>query len=89
MKLAIAFGMACSLVLGALPASAEQTLPEKAKVVKNDAGRAVKKAYHRVQEVVCLKSDLECLARKAEHRVEEAADATGDKVDEVKDKLDK
>lgn len=76
-------------LLSSTSALAEQTVPEKAKVVKNDAGRGVKKAVNRTKEAVCMKSDAECLARKAKHRVEEAGDAAGDKLDEVKDKVDK
>ena len=76
-------------LLGSTPALAEQTVPEKAKVVKNDAGRGVKKAVNRGKEAVCLKSDAECLARKAKHRIEEGADQAADKLDEVKDKIDK
>lgn len=88
MKIAIIPAALLTLALGLAPARAEQTVPEKAAVVKNDAVRAVKKAVHRAQELVCLESDAECMARKAKHRVVEAVDATADKVEEVKDKVD-
>jgi len=88
MNLATAVGIVLSLCLAAAPVLADQTVPEKAKVVKNDAVRGTKKTVNRVKEAVCLKSDAECLARKAKHRVQEGADATVDKVDEVKDKVD-
>lgn len=77
-----------TLGLGTTLASADETVPEKAKVIKNDASRATKKAVNRVEEAVCLKSDAECLARKAKNRTAEAADAVGDKVSETKNKID-
>ncbi len=69
-------------------AFADETLPEKAKVIKNDTTRATKKAVNRVKEAVCAKSDAECLARKAKNRVNEAGDAVVDKVSETKNKAD-
>jgi hypothetical protein len=77
-----------SLCLAAAPAFADETVPEKAKVVKNDAVRATKKAVHRAEETVCLKSDAKCLAEKAKHRATETKDVAVDKVDEVKNKVD-
>lgn len=77
-----------ALALCAPLAFADETVPEKAKVVKNDAVRATKKAVNRVEEAVCAKSDAECLARKAKNRTREAADAVGDKVSETKNKID-
>ena len=70
------------------PAFGDETVPEKAKVVKNDAVRATKKAVNRIEEAVCAKSDVECLARKAKNRTREAADAVGDKFSETKNKID-
>lgn len=67
---------------------AEETMGEKANVVKNDAKRAVKKAAHRVQEAVCADSDAECLAKKAKNRAVEATEAAVDKASEVKNQLD-
>ena len=82
--------LAAVLTLGlAVPAAlADETVPEKAKVVKNDTVRAAKKAVNRVEEAVCAKSDAECLARKAKNRTREAADAVGDQASETKNKLD-
>jgi hypothetical protein len=88
MNAALKLGVVLALALVATPAFAEQTVPEKAKVAKNATVRVVKKAAHRTEEAVCLASDAVCLARKAKHRVNEAGDATVDKVDEVKDKVD-
>lgn len=81
--------LAFALALGATSAGAEQTAPEKAKVVVNDTARAAKKGVHRVEEAVCLKSDAACLARKAKNRSIEASDKAKDKVEEVKDKVDR
>jgi hypothetical protein len=81
--------VALALCFSLAPAFAEETIPEKAKVVKNDVGRAGKKALHRTEELLCAKSDAECLAKKAKHRITEAADATADKADELKNKVDK
>lgn len=83
-----ALAVVVSLCLGIAPAFAEETVPEKAKVVKNDVVRATKKAVHRTKELVCAKGDAKCLAEKAKHRVEETTDAAADKVDEVKNKVD-
>lgn len=77
-----------ALSFGISAARADETVPEKATVVKNDAVRATKKAVNRVEEAVCLKSDAACLARKAKNRTTEAADAVGDKVSETKNKID-
>jgi hypothetical protein len=77
-----------TLGLGMSLAFADETVPEKVTVVKNDAVRATKKAINRVEEAVCAKSDAECLARKVKNRAREAADAVGDKVSETKNKLD-
>ena len=82
-KLAVILGISLGI-----PAAADETVPEKAKVIKNDATRATKKAVNRVEEAVCAKSDAECLARKAKNRTTEAADAVGDKVSETKNKVD-
>ncbi|MBK7864712.1 MAG: hypothetical protein IPJ65_40150 [Archangiaceae bacterium] len=88
MNAAIKLAAVLSLALGLTAAWADETLPEKAKVIKNDAARATKKAVNRVEEAVCAKSDAECLARKAKHRATEAGDAVGDKVSETKNKID-
>lgn len=88
----ISFSTRAVLVLSLATSSlamADQTIGEKAKVVKNDAVRATKKGAHRVQEALCAKSDLECLAKKGKHRATEAGDAVGDKVSETKDKISK
>ena len=77
-----------SISLGISRAVADETVPEKAKVIKNDATRATKKAVNRIEEAVCAKSDAECLARKAKNRTTEAADTVGDKVSETKNKID-
>ena len=81
-------GFALALCLALTPAFAAETTPEKAKVIKNDAGRGVKKGAHRVEEAVCMKSDAACLAEKAKHRTGEAVEATGDKASELKNKAD-
>ena len=88
MKSATKLAVLLSLCLGMTPAFAEETVPEKAKVVKNDAKRAAKKAGNRAKEMVCAENDAECLAKKAKHRVTEGADAAVDKADEVKNKVD-
>lgn len=88
MKAVIKLAAVLSLCLGVSASSADETVPEKAKVIKNDATRATKKAINRVEEAVCAKSDAECLARKAKNRTTEAADAVGDKVSETKNKID-
>jgi hypothetical protein len=69
-------------------AHAEETVGEKTAATANDAGRAVKKGAHRVQEAVCAKSDAKCLAQKAKHRGEEAMEYTGDKAKELKNTVD-
>lgn len=84
----IKLSAALTLGLGLTAAWAEETVPEKAKVIKNDATRATKKAINRVEEAVCAKSDAECLARKAKNRATEAGDAVGDKVSQTKNKID-
>jgi hypothetical protein len=70
-------------------AVAEESVPAKAKVVKNNASRKTKKAAHRVQEAVCAESDAECLAQKAKHRTTEAGEAVEDKASEIKGKHSK
>ena len=77
-----------TLAFSISPAFADETVPEKAKVLKNDATLATKKAVNRVEEALCAKSDTECLATKAKNRTREAADAVGDKVSETKNKID-
>ena len=71
------------------PAFAEQTVGEKAEVHMKDAKRSMKKGMHRTKEAVCMKGDAKCAADKMANRAEEAKDATVDKVDELKDKVDK
>lgn len=70
------------------PVMAEQTVLEKTEVKAKDAKRAIKKGYNRVEEKVCMKDDMKCLEQKAKHRANEAKDATVDKADEVKDRVD-
>lgn len=82
----IAIASTCSLFVGM--AFAEQTVPEKAKDVANDAARSVKKGANRVKEAVCVEGDVECAAKKAKNRVKEGAEAAKDKVEEVKNKVD-
>jgi hypothetical protein len=88
MKSNLGLAALLTLCLGTTSAFADETVPEKAAVVKNDAVRATKKAVHRVAEAVCAKSDAECLAKKAKNRTTETVDAAGDKVSEVKNKVD-
>jgi len=82
----IAIASSCSLFLGL--AVAKQTVPEKAKDVTNDAARSVKAGANRVAEAVCVEGDVECAAKKAKNKVKEGAEATKDKVEEVKNKVD-
>lgn len=88
MKTIITFVVATLFCFTAGDAWADETLPEKGKVIKNDAARATKKAIHRVEEAVCAKSDAACLAKKAKNRVTETGEALGDKVSETKNKVD-
>ncbi len=76
------------LSMVAVPALAEETVPEKAKDATKDAVREVKKAGHRTSEALCTGTKAECERRKAGHRVTEVKDAAKDKVEETKDKLD-
>lgn len=69
-------------------AGGEQTTGEKVKAGARTTGRQIKKATNRVQEAVCLESDLECAAKKAKNRLNEAGSAVKDKAVEVKDKVD-
>ena len=88
MKTTLTLIAVLTMGFGVSIASAAETLPEKAKVVKNDASRATKKAVHRIEEAVCAKSDAECLAKKAKNRAVETTDAVGDQVSETKNKID-
>jgi hypothetical protein len=81
-------GLAGLAGLASSAAWADETIPEKATVIKNGATRATKKAVNRVKEATCAKSDAECLAKKAKHRATEAGDAVGDKASEIKNKVD-
>jgi hypothetical protein len=67
---------------------ADESVVEKAQSAGSDAGRAVKKGTHRVQESVCMQSDAKCLAEKAKHRGEEGTDYAKDKVKEIKNDID-
>lgn len=75
-----------------IPVHASQTMGEKAEVTSNDAKRATKKGYHRTKEAFCGKltgdNKAECLAKEAKNRIQEGADATQDKANEIKDKMD-
>jgi len=79
-----------SAMLFAATTYAEETAGEKAKVAAKSGKRAVKKGAHRVGEAVCETVDSKgsCVAKKSANRVEEGKDATVDKVDEIKDKID-
>lgn len=87
MKTHLVFSALLSLCLLGATGCKEQSLPAKAKAVANDGSLALKKAKHRVDEVTCLDSDLECLAKKAANRIDEAATATGHVVEEVSEKI--
>jgi anti-sigma28 factor (negative regulator of flagellin synthesis) len=69
-------------------AHSDESVGEKIQSSGNDAGRAVKKGAHRVEESACMQSDTECLAKKAKNRGEEGVDSTKDKVKEIKNDID-
>lgn len=69
-------------------AHADESVGEKAQATGNDAGRALKKGAHRVEESVCMQSDSKCLEEKAKHRAEEGKDYTKDKMSELKNDID-
>ena len=88
MKTFVKLAALLSLSVAGTHAWGAETIPEKVKVLKNDATRATKKAVNRVEEAVCAKSDAECLARKAKNRATETGDVVIDKVSETKNKVD-
>lgn len=69
-------------------AYAEETVKEKAQAEKNTVKRTAKKAEHRIEEKFCAEGDVKCAAEKAKNRLNETKDATKDKAQEVKNKVD-
>ncbi|MFA5982925.1 MAG: hypothetical protein WC782_02825 [Methylococcaceae bacterium] len=65
-----------------------ETQAEKNETTKNEIKHEAKKAVNRIEETVCLDSDVECLKQKASHRIEETTDAVKDKTTEIKNKID-
>ncbi len=88
MKSPLKLGFLLSVCALAGACTSEETLGEKASVVKNDAVRTSKSAVHKVEEVLCAKSDAICLAEQAKNRAGEAVDAVVDTAKEIEGKVD-
>jgi hypothetical protein len=67
---------------------AEETAGEKIHASAHDAKREMKKGAHRVEEAICVESDMKCTAKKAKNRAVEVKDLTVDEVKEIKNKVD-
>ncbi len=67
---------------------AAETIGEKVQVKSRDIERAATEKMNRLEEAVCMESDVECLAKKANNRAEEAEEAVEDKAIELKNKID-
>ncbi len=82
-------GLALAAVMGVTPVlNAAQSDTEAGHATKHDIKRESKKAVNRVEEATCMEGDAACAGEKAKHRMEEAGDATKDKVEETKDRMD-
>ena len=77
------------LTLTGAPVMAQQSVPEKGKVVGNDVKRETKKGAHRVEEAVCTGTKAECESKKLKNRGTETKDTVVDKAEETKDKVDR
>lgn len=87
MKALLSALMICAASV-AMSAQAEQTAGEKVKDSAKDAGRAVKSGANKVKHKLCTGTKAECAKERLKDGAEGAANATGDKIDEVKDKVD-
>ncbi len=67
---------------------AEETVAEKATVVAEKTGNAVKKTYKNLQDKGCELVDgkMQCLGKKIKHKVEILSDEAATKAKEMKNK---
>jgi hypothetical protein len=67
---------------------AEETTGEKIQASAHDAKRGMKKGAHRLEEAVCVASDVKCTSEKVKNRAVEVKDLTVDEVKKIKNKVD-
>ena len=67
---------------------ATETIGEKVQDKARDIKRTATEKVNRLEEAVCMESDVECLAKKASNRAEETEKAVVDKATELKNKTD-